>query len=143
MLDFKAVFERHNTKWHFTGSMLVHGIAANDTDVVCLYDVQLSQELQAIGYSISPHEEYPNSNLSACYRKDNINIIACTDEHTYNKWLAASELLRIMQLREKYQRVTLFQYITEGGVRGSAVLPIPQVQEKQGVLDFDLPSIRS
>lgn len=116
-------------KFFQTGSRVItdpsHYSADTDIDLVCIYNDTLSGTLQRNGYVISPHAEYPNNNLAACYRKGRLNIIAVRDEQTYQQWFVATELGKLMRLDQKFQRVILFQFVTEGGVRGSDTIGPP------------------
>lgn len=100
-----------------TGSWLLDRENAKDFDIVVIYNWKFSVALQEAGFNITPHDEYPNDNLSACYRKGPVNIIACRDQETWDKWSKATDLAYAMRLKDKHARVILFQFVTEGKVR--------------------------
>lgn len=105
-----------------TGSRVIGGATdESDYDYVFVYSVDKSKALQQAGFVISPHEEYPGQRIKACYRKGAINLIGVEDQTDYDKWLKATRLACMMDLKEKHQRVTLFQFITEGKVRNTSV----------------------
>lgn len=110
-----------NKVWFPTGSRVtcLPPVTDTDIDVVCIYNGAFSAALQSAGFEITPHSEYPNDNLAACYRKGHLNIIACRDIPTYESWRKATALASVMNLQEKHQRIILFQFVTEGKVRGT------------------------
>lgn len=108
-------------KGFFTGSRLVDPERAVDIDIVILDYPDREARMAALGYERTGRDqEYPNSSLVQTYRKGDLNIIV-VDEASYPKWRKATALLVHMQLKEKHQRVTLFQFITEGQVRNSEI----------------------
>jgi len=115
------VYEYADIKRHIhTGSAVICTPPVEDTDVdiVVIYCGMLSAALQAANYEVSPHGEYPNQEINACYRKGRVNVIAVRDEDSFNKWVKATQLAAMMNLKEKNQRMLLFQFITEGVTRG-------------------------
>jgi len=107
-------------KYMPTGSAIICTPPVTDTDldIVIIYNGALSAKLQENFYEISPHGEYPNQEIKACYRKGRINVIAVADNQAFDRWVKATQLAAMMNLREKNQRMLLFQFITEGRTRG-------------------------
>lgn len=126
----------------FTGSVVICDPPVKDTDIdiVFEYDAATSWKLQnEDGFVVSDHAEYPNNNIKACYRKGNINLIAVDDTFTLRLWEKATRLARIMNLKEKHQRVILFQFITEGMVRNTGItyaLPKPKQEASYEQVDL-------
>jgi hypothetical protein len=105
---------------HFrTGSSVTVDPPVTDTDIdiVVVYSGDMSHRLQGHGFEITPHEEYPNEQIKAVYRKGNVNIIAVDTREDYERWLSATKLATAMNLTEKRQRILLFQFLTEGHLR--------------------------
>lgn len=118
--------------YFLTGSRVIVNppITDTDIDVVIWYEPSMSEVLQANGFEITPHEEYPNETIKAVYRKGEINVIAVDTMEDYNRWLSATRLGTLMNLTEKRQRVLLFQFLTEGTVRSEPdlkLLPAPEI----------------
>lgn len=113
-------------QFFFTGSRYLCNPPTTDTDqdVVTVFDKDLNERLIAAGFEPSKPDDgsmYPNSSVAQCYRKDAYNIIAVTAQKDYDNWRKASALAMHMNLLEKHQRVALFQFVTEGKVRGTVI----------------------
>lgn len=106
-----------------TGSSVICDppVTTTDVDYVVVYNGALSAYLQSHGFDVSTHAEYPNDEIRACYRRDNINVIAVATVEDWDHWHLAHKLAKHMNLLEKHQRTTLFQFITEGIVRGTEI----------------------
>lgn len=109
----------------YTGSHIVNVEAASDIDLV-LYNNAGNEDrlLISMGFELSSHDDpdneaYENSSLKACYRDTTgkVNIIVPATRWDFDNWKRASKWLCYLQLKEKHQRVALFQLMTEGKLR--------------------------
>ena len=65
--------------------------------------------------STSPDEGYgENYRPITTYRKGNFNLIVTDDSSFFDKFKIATEVAKKLNLKEKEQRVALFQYIVDG-----------------------------
>lgn len=102
-----------------TGSSVICNPPILDTDrdyIICVHSLKdIKAFIEGIGFKTSTQdvEEYDiqEDGLFECYRKDNINLILTEDFDFYLKWCHATELATKLNLREKGQRITLFQYL--------------------------------
>ena len=115
-----------------TGSKVIRqdGVGV-DTDLVVADQPNLMDKIEAIGFVAtgSDSPEYPNSDIIQCYRLNDFNLIVVESEEAFARWQAATFLATYLQLNEKFQRVALFQFITEGHVRDTVIdnpdFPLP------------------
>lgn len=122
-----AEFSRLNIRAFQTGSAVIGSDRAiGDYDVVVEFSPDLHQFLREHGYieTEHPETEYPNISITSVWRNGDVNVIVPSDEHSYDKWSLATELACSMQLINKEQRVKLFQFITEGHVRGEEYIKV-------------------
>lgn len=109
-----------------TGSSVICDppVTNTDIDIVTVYTDELHIRLKEAGY-ISSEEavgiEYDNPSVNCCYRNGNVNIIAVPDAKSFWKWKTYTELAKLMNLKDKRQRVVLAQFITEGAVRDTGI----------------------
>ena len=122
-----------NDSMLLTGSSITCFPPVEDTDidVVIVYNGKLSSQLQAHGFTIADHAEYPHQGISACYRKGKVNVIAVRTSDDFKLWVKATHLASHLNLLEKHQRVALFQFVTEGVIRGTGIRYHDVVESKE------------
>lgn len=111
-------------KFFFSGSRVIAGVTDTDVDLIVVWDPETDKRLLALGFTPSREEPglyYPNSSVLQTYRLNEYNVVAVGTEADYAKWLKATRLAVHMKLKEKHQRVALFQFITEGSVRDTDI----------------------
>ena len=108
---------------YFTGSALVID-NPQDVDLIVRPDETIVERLRAAGWEVNDTDfrvNYPNTSLKAVARKGKYNVVVPLDEVAFADWCYATDILSALQLKEKPQRVVLFQLLTEGCIRGSSL----------------------
>ncbi len=107
----------------FTGSALVIDNPA-DVDMIVRPDETIVKRLRAAGWEVNDEDlrvNYPNTSLMAVGRKGKYNVIIPKDDVAFADWCFATEMLVALSLKEKHQRVSLFQFLTEGYIRSTSI----------------------
>ena len=106
---------------HPTGSFYTvwPQVTITDRDYVLLVtNLEAAEKgLAASGYdntSARGEEDYGTEKSMQCYRKDNLNLIVTEDKEFFDKWLEATALAKILNLKDKHLRIALFSYILYG-----------------------------
>lgn len=106
-----------------TGSSVICNPPVIDTDIdYIIYtneDIKLDTFLKCEGFieSCKDREEYDLTDEGFyCYRKENINLITTTSFPFYLKWVTATKLAKKLNLLNKEDRITLFQFVLYGNI---------------------------
>ena len=119
-VQFPKVLE--GERFELTGSVAARVYNPKDIDYFVVYSDALYKKLDEQGWARTEHardRDYPNDSVVQTWRLGKFNIIMLRNERDYKRWLIATQLLQAMRLQEKEQRVVLFQFITEGCIRGN------------------------
>lgn len=107
-------FEDYIIRQHPTGSNYICNPPVENTDidtVVLIKNGWIFPALEA-GYSFEESEiEYDSMGEFTSIRRGNENLIITTDKKFYKKFVYATQIARLLNLREKGERVKLFQAI--------------------------------
>lgn len=105
-------------KSHPTGSNYICNPPVTDTDIDTVLLVQGDWDGALIedGYSSSDSDnmEYDSLGIFTTWRKGNINYIVTEDERFYNLFVKATEEAKFLNLKNKEDRISLFQKILYG-----------------------------
>ena len=121
---------------HFiTGSSVVCNPPVTDTDIdyVFVFSPQANDQILSVGGIPSYEAEgkrYNNSSVRQAYRLGNINLIAVANDSDYECWYHATRIATKLNLKEKSQRVILFQLLTEGRIRDTDIELVKCFQTK-------------
>lgn len=102
--------------WKPTGSYVICSPPVEDTDRDILIYVRsissFGRDLMNFGWELCG-EEYPNQKEYGfiAYRKGIYNLIITGNESFYNLFSQATDLAKKLNLKEKQQRIDLFDYI--------------------------------
>lgn len=113
-----------NNLWHGiyqTGSSIICDPPVLNTDIDYVIYTDNFDELDKFllknefKTSCKDKEEYDlNVDGMNCYRRDNINLIVVNDYDFYIKWVNATKLAKKLNLKDKKDRITLFQFVLYG-----------------------------
>jgi len=119
--ETEGFLEGNKIVFQQTGSAYICNPPVTDTDIdyICICDGELSQAIDLLtgaGYSVTDYddEDYPEDSVFITFRKDKINLIVTADEDFYNKFVAATEVAKHLNLLKKSDRVMLFQAVLYG-----------------------------
>lgn len=87
-------------------------VEGTDIDTVLLVKNNYENSLDAEGFSYQMSEhEYDSMGSFVSWRRGVENYIVTTDENFYKKFVLATEIGRLLNLKEKSDRVKLFQAV--------------------------------
>lgn len=112
-------------RWPSGSAYICPQAGYNDLDfMMYLEEVQVGayrQSLLDAGWESCSAAEYPDRNKTGweAFRAGQWNLILCWNATQYMRWLAATELAKVLNLTTKEERISLFQSVRDGVISQS------------------------